>query len=101
MIRIAACFVALASPALASCEEAWATFRSTVEASCAAHAGIPRGAKLHIEVNPFGSDRYGIALLTIRLPDGTVDRSVCIMDKQSLDTEITAPFAGSDWPSIE
>lgn len=102
MTKLVTCLAMLvAQPALASSEEAWAEFRNNVQATCAALAQVPEGATAEIEVNPFGSDRYGVALLTVRLRDGTADRGVCIMDKQSLDAEITAPFDGSDWPSRE
>ena len=100
MLKLVPCLAMLvAQPALASSDEAWAAFRGTVQAKCTALAQIPEGATLGIEVNPFGLDRYGVALLTVRLRDGTAERSGCILDKQTLDAEITAPFDGSDWPS--
>ncbi|TRW95772.1 hypothetical protein FNJ84_15455 [Paracoccus sp. M683] len=79
------------APAFASSEEAWETFRAEVEAACTALA--PETGETVIEVNPFGSESYGAALLITTLPDGGADRYVCIYDKQAKTAELTAPFA--------
>ena len=79
-----------ASPALASSDEAWAEFRADVEKACTALA--PTDGETAIEVNPFGSDSYGAALLITTLPDGSADRYVCVYDKQAKTAELTAPF---------
>lgn len=79
-----------ATPALASTDEAWKEFQAEVEKACTALA--PADGETAIEVNPFGSDSYGAALLITTLPDGGADRFVCIYDKKTKKAEITAPF---------
>lgn len=90
-----------AGPALAASEDAWAEFRAATEGACRALAQAPGDATVTVEVNPFGSDRFGVALVTVRLADGSADRMVCVMEKQGRKAELTAPFAGSDWPAPE
>lgn len=79
-----------ATPAAASTDEAWQEFRADVERACTALA--PSQGETAIEVNPFGSESYGAALLITTLPDGGADRYVCIYDKQSKQAELSAPF---------
>ena len=91
MMRLPILLLTLAaSPALASTDEAWDQFRADVEKACTALA--PTEGETSIEVNPFGSERYGAALLITTLPDGGADRYVCIYDKQAGTAEMTAPF---------
>lgn len=93
---IALPLAAFALPALASSEDAWAEFRTAIETDCSKLVDTPEGATTEIEVNPFGSDSYGAALVTVTLADGTADRMICIYDKQAKTAELTAPFeAGS------
>lgn len=80
----------LATPALASSDAAWEEFRADVEKTCTALA--PTEGETAIEVNPFGSESYGAALLITTLPDGGADRYVCIYDKKAKTAELTAPF---------
>ncbi|WP_223191304.1 hypothetical protein [Paracoccus thiocyanatus] len=90
-MRLAALMLILsASPALASSETAWQQFRQDVETACTALA--PTEGQTAIEVNPFGSESYGAALLITTLADGAADRYVCIYDKQAGTAELTAPF---------
>ena len=79
----------LAPAAYASTEAAWEEFRTKVEESCAALVG----ADAQIEVNPFGSESYGVAKVTTLQADTTQEQMICIFDKQSEAVEITAPFA--------
>ena len=89
----------LAAPALAvlpalawaSTEDAWDSFRASVQAACEALVQAPSGASVTIKVNPFGSESYGAALVSIGYPAGT-DRMICVFDKQSGTAELTAPF---------
>lgn len=90
-MRLPILLIALAaSPALASSDEAWTQFRADVEKACTALA--PTEGETAIEINPFGSEHYGAALLITTLPDGGADRYVCIYDKQAKTAELTAPF---------
>ena len=88
----------LATPALASSDDAWDTFRTDVQAACAQITDVPKGASASYAVNPFGSESYGAALVTVTLKDGTADRMVCIYDKQNKTAEMTAPFG--DMPEL-
>lgn len=90
-MRLPILLIALAAtPAFASSDQAWDQFRAEVETACSALA--PAEGETAIEVNPFGSEHFGAALLITTLPDGGVDRYVCIHDKQTKATELTAPF---------
>lgn len=80
----------IATPALASSDAAWEEFRADVEQACTALA--PTEGETAIEINPFGSESYGAALLITTLPDGGADRYVCIYDKQAKTAELTARF---------
>lgn len=92
-LTLAASLLALALPgtAMASSDEAWEEFRAEVEAACTALIA-DEGGETVIEVNPFGSESYGAALLITTFPDGGADRYVCIYDKQAKSAEMTAPF---------
>ncbi|WP_134727184.1 hypothetical protein [Paracoccus luteus] len=79
----------LATSAHASTEEAWAEMRADVAARC--RALLPDGAAATIEVNPFGSERFAAALVTVQAGD-RVERSICIYDKQTGAAELTTPF---------
>lgn len=77
--------------ASASSEDAWEEFRASVETACLALADAPESATVMIDVNPFGSQSYGAALVTVTRDTGA-DRMICIFDKQTKTAEITAPF---------
>ena len=92
-MRLAALLALLATPALADSEAAWDEFRAEVEAACrAAVEGLGQaGGAVAVEVNPFGSEHYGVALVTLASAAGT-DRLACVLDKATGAAEITAPF---------
>jgi hypothetical protein len=71
------------TPALASSDDAWKTFRENVQTSCAkAVAGRLKDAK--IDVDPFGSESYGVAIARGVSADAKAPRAiVCIFDKRS------------------
>jgi len=77
-------------PAAASSDDAWAAFRDSVRSACLAL--VAPGTTPEIEVNPFGSDSYGAANVTVATAAGT-DRMICIFDKRTGRAELTAPFA--------
>lgn len=79
-----------ASPVLASSDDAWAQFQTDVETACTALA--PEAGETAIEVNPFGSETYGAAIMVTSYEGGGVDRFVCIYDKHSKKAELTAAF---------
>jgi len=79
----------LAGPALASSGDAWDQFRADVGAACLALVQGPGTAT--VEVNPFGSVSYGVAVVTLSSSAGT-DRMICIYDKAGKTAELSAPF---------
>lgn len=87
---IAIALAVLPVMAQASSEDAWDEFRTAVETACRALVDAPE-ATVSVEVNPFGSESYGAALVTATHAGGT-DRVICIFDKQAGTAEITAPF---------
>lgn len=68
--------------ATASSGDAWAEFAAEVEASCRA-ASIDIIADPTIVVDPFGSENYGLAIVS-----GETASLVCVFDKHSRSVEI-------------
>jgi hypothetical protein len=79
----------LAGPALASSGDAWDQFRADLGAACLAL--VQGQGTATVEVNPFGSDSYGVAVVTLTSGAGT-DRMICVYDKASKTAELSAPF---------
>ena len=88
-MRVLACLICLASPALGSSEDAWAQFRTDVGAACLALVREP--GTVSVEVNPFGTESHGVAIVTVTTETG-VDRMVCVYDKITGKAEISASF---------
>ncbi|WP_126974774.1 hypothetical protein [Frigidibacter oleivorans] len=81
-------------PARASSEAAWETFRQEVVAACEALLTGPGPHR--IDVNPFGSASYGLALVHVQTGSGdsaTTETQGCIYDKRTKVAELTGPFA--------
>ena len=64
-------------------------FRAEVDAAC--RALVQDQGEVAVEVNPFGSESFGAALVTLTAEAGT-DRMVCVYYKATRTAEITAPF---------
>ncbi len=77
------------APAVASSGDAWVQFRVDVAAACLALVTDPGTAT--VEVSPFGSESYGVALVTLRGAGGE-DRMICVYDKSTARAELAAPF---------
>ncbi len=88
-MRHFALFAVLATPALASSDDAWTQFRVDVGAACLTLVQGPGTAT--VEVNGFGSESYGVALVTLTSKAGA-DRMICVYDKQAKSAELSAPF---------
>lgn len=90
MRSVAAFIVALiaVSPALAASDAVWDAFRKDVADACLAKAA-PLFEKVTAEVDPFGSESYGLALLT-GLAKGSADQvsSICVYDKRTKAVEV-------------
>lgn len=85
-------------PAMAhgSTEEAWQEFRQAVASECGELVASAYGRPAHIEVNPFGSESYGAALVRVEDGAGQIERLICIFDKKAGSAELTAPFANPE-----
>lgn len=81
-------FLPLASSALASSGDAWDEFAKDVAAKCTALAD-GRIEQPKVVVDPFGTESYGVAILTGKAvgADGVVS-SICVYDKKSQAAEI-------------
>ena len=88
-MRALACLLCLSTPAVASSEDAWAAFREKVHAACLSL--VQDEGTVSIEVNPFGTESYGIALITVASASGE-DRMACVFDKTAERAELSAPF---------
>lgn len=94
---IAGLFAAAApSASIASSDEAWEEFRKEVDAACRELVEVPDNAQVQVNVNPFGSENYGAALVAVNFGAEGQDVMVCIYDKQSKDAELTGPFTLED-----
>jgi hypothetical protein len=87
---ILAALALYAAPATASSEDAWIAFRAEVEAACMAILEEP--GEIVVEVNPFGSQTYGAAIVTVTSQGMGTDRMICVYDKATKAAELTAPF---------
>lgn len=76
----------LAGPASASSDKAWDQFRLDVEAACRALVTIE--GYVTVEVDPFGSEHYGTALVTVN--DEVFSRFICVYDKTSQTAELSS-----------
>lgn len=86
--------LAAAVPALASSDDAWQEFAKEVGKKCL-EAAAPMLEGARVAVDPFGSERFGLAVLSGKAKgaDATVSY-VCVMDKQSRTVEL-----GSELPA--
>ena len=78
----------LAVPAHAASDDAWEAFRSDVETACLAAAEslfeVPQ-----VRVDPFGSESYGLALVTGKARGADAEiAAICVFDKQTKAVEI-------------
>ena len=89
MTRIALLLGTLALPAAADSPDAWEAFRAEVGTACTAL--VTQTGTVTVEVNPFGSESYGAAIVTVSGDRGS-DRMICIFDKSTRKAELTAPF---------
>ena len=88
-MRAIALLALISTPAFASSDDAWAQFRTDVGAACLALVQGPGTA--NVEVNGFGSEHYGVALVTLTSGAGS-DLMVCVYDKATKTAELSASF---------
>lgn len=76
-----------ALPAFAASDDAWAEFAAKVEQSCiTATGGMLEDAKA--VVDPFGSESYGLAIVTGTVATAKPAAIVCVFDKQAETVQI-------------
>lgn len=74
--------------ALASSDDAWVQFRADVEAACL-EAAEPMFETAKANVDPVGSEHYGLALVTGKAKGAAAQiASICVYDKQTRAAEI-------------
>lgn len=88
-MRALVCLLCLATPAVASSEDAWAEFREKIHTACLSL--VQEEGTVSIEVNPFGTESYGVALITVASASGE-ERMACVYDKAAESAELSAPF---------
>lgn len=77
-----------AAPALAASDDAWAQFQAEVEAACLA-AAEPLFESPAALVDPFGSESYGLALVTGKARGADAEiAAICVFNKQTRAVEI-------------
>lgn len=94
-MRLIPALLLAALPVAASADspDAWEEFRTTVATTCEALVQDP--GTVTVEVNPFGSQSYGAAIVTVTADYGT-DRMICIYDKATGAAELTAAFTPAE-----
>ncbi len=85
---------AAASQAFASSDDAWAEFAKDVTKACKA-AVADSYVKPRVIVDPFGSEHYGLAIVTGKLKAGGTGSHICVYDKVSKKVE-TGSELGTD-----
>ncbi len=84
LLGLAACAT---TPALASSDGAWADFARNVEKACKA-AVTGTYVKPRVIVDPYGSERFGLAIVTGKLKAGGTASHICVYDKQTQKAEV-------------
>lgn len=93
-VLIATFVGSLALPAFASSEAAWEEMRADVEAKCRALAEqsaeqSAEGKDVTIEVSPFGTQSYGVAMVSTPGDNNQVDRRICVFSKKDKAAELS------------
>ncbi len=84
---IAAITLASIGGAVASSDDAWAEFAAEVEQGClAATEGVFTDPSA--VVDPFGSESYGLAIVSGTFPSGGSASIVCVFDKETGAVEV-------------
>jgi hypothetical protein len=98
VLTIAAAAVMGSPGAHASSDDAWAAFRADVETACL-KAAEPLFASATARVDPFGSQSYGLALVTGKAKGADSEATaICVYDKQAKTVEIGGELPPSPAP---
>lgn len=84
---VLAIFLATVAAASASSDDAWAAFAAEVNDACIA-ATTDFLTDATASVDPFGSESYGLAIVTGNTPAGTTSSIICVFDKKTKAVEI-------------
>lgn len=86
--RASAILLFLPGAVQAASDDAWKAFARTVEQKCLAAAADMVEAP-RVVVDPFGSESYGLAIVTGRAKGATTEIShICVMDKRNEAVEL-------------
>lgn len=77
----------MSASARASSDDAWAEFARIVEKACKA-AVQGTYVKPRVIVDPYGSETYGLAIVTGKLKAGGTGSQICVYGKQSQKAEV-------------
>ena len=86
-LAIFAVTLAAIGGAAASSDDAWAEFAAEVETACLAATDGVFTAPSAV-VDPFGTESYGLAIISGEFPSGGAGSIVCVFDKQSKAVQI-------------
>ena len=84
LVLAAALALSVPAAAFASSPDAWEAFRADVKAKCLAAAQGAGMKSPEVLVHPFGTERYGLAVLR----EGA-DKRICVYGKQTKTVELT------------
>jgi hypothetical protein len=91
-------FVFVAQPAAAASPDAWEEFQKKVGEACTRLALAGDFVAASAEVDPFGTETYGLALVSGKLKSGREERALCAFDKKSGKAELGGE--GANWVTI-
>ncbi len=86
-LSIASLILFTASPVFASSDAAWAEFAAQVERGCL-NAAEGLYTEASAVVDPFGSESYGLAIVTGQGADGLTLSAICVFNKHTEAVEI-------------
>jgi hypothetical protein len=89
---LAALTLLAVSPVLAASGDAWAEFATEVEAACLDATGDVFESATAV-VDPFGSESFGLAVVSGTVAGGATASVICVFDKQSKAVEIGGELA--------
>lgn len=87
MLKPVAAALLLTGPAFGSSDEAWSAFAAEVEDACLVAAGSSI-SDASVVVDPFGSESYGLAIVSGRLANDRVASAICVLDKETREVQI-------------
>lgn len=87
MLKPVAAALLLTGPAFGASDEAWSAFASEVEDACLVAAGSSI-SDASVVVDPFGSESYGLAIVSGRLANDRVASAICVLDKETREVQI-------------